>query len=214
MKPGQKMKASVIISPYSKTSLVKGRGNGQKFLYSDFYSPKREPRALQVLCETAPLPAGTHACYTKALSSGILEMEPDGNLERNTSPRQKTHDPVLFHQFHTLPALQASLHFGTKSAASPVQKVAGGSWGIPKEYSPFSVSSLSQCSTLLGWFSEGPSWLTGNFRGLTLSYDLTWRTYILSLPTALPEERPIFGHRLKHMLMDDMSTNLTNALWA
>lgn len=77
----------------------------------------REPRALQVLCETVPLPAGTHAHYTKALSSGILEMELDGNLERNMSPRQKTYDPVLFHQFHTLPALQASLLFGTKSVA-------------------------------------------------------------------------------------------------
>ena len=36
----------------------------------------------------------------------------------------------------------------------------------------------------------------------------------IALPTAVPEERPIFGHRFKHMLMDDMSPNLTSALWA
>ena len=121
--------------------------------YIQAFRALREPRALQVLCETAPLPAGTHAGYTKALSSGILEMELDGNLERNTSPRQKTHDPVLFHQFHTLPALQASLLLEPKvqpELPCPLQEVAGGPRGIPRECTLFSVPSLSQCSTVLG----------------------------------------------------------------
>ena len=67
-------------------------------------------------------------------------MELDGNLERNTSPRQKTHDPVLFHQFHTLPALQASLLLEPKvqpELPCTLQEVAGGPRGIPREYTPF-----------------------------------------------------------------------------
>ena len=50
MRPGKKLEASTTLQFYSQTSFAKGRGNGQKFLRTGFYGPKRKPGAMKILC--------------------------------------------------------------------------------------------------------------------------------------------------------------------